>query len=501
MRDALDTDSDSDGLPDGFIDGANGQPADGARQKAEGEDFDLNGRVAGDDDGSAGSTAWNRLWELGESWKETDPLNKDTDGDSLDDGWEVSEGFDPLNPNGDFDGDGLSDVSEMKKYGTNPKNKDTDDDNWWDGAEVLGTIPGPYPGGPGSFQTCNPLLKDSDADGLSDWEEGNLNGGAGYQNDGFTTFCWDPDTDDGGVSDYDEAMLIKMGWGFNPQNGLDDLRDSDSDGITDARELLDPKNTCLNPVKADSDGDLVKDGDELAKGLDPCDEDTDNDLIGDGDELLFVGSDPLKPDTDGDGLTDGQEVFTYGTDPANKDTDGDGLDDKYEIDHGMNPNDPKGDADNDGLSDADEINKYKTDPTKKDTDGDGLSDGFEVTNGLDPLNAKGDRDKDGLTDADEFFKYGTYFDLADSDGDGINDGVEIANGTDPLNPNDPGAPLCGMWDVVPDGIIDLQDINAVLFNSIFYNAAYNAKYDIVKDGVVDIADVFAVAVHFGETCP
>ena len=61
--------------------------------------------------------------------------------------------------------------------------------------------------------------------------------------------------------------------------------------------------------------------------------------------------------------------------------------------------------------------------------------------------------------------------------------------------------VCSVLDVVKDGVIDLNDINAVLFNSIFYGAAYDAKYDIVADGVVDIADVFAVSIHFGETCP
>ena len=32
-------------------------------------------------------------------------------------------------------------------------------------------------------------------------------------------------------------------------------------------------------------------------------------------------------------------------------------------------------------------------------------------------------------------------------------------------------------------------------------APYDSDFDIVTDGVIDIADVFAVAVHFGESCP
>ena len=62
-------------------------------------------------------------------------------------------------------------------------------------------------------------------------------------------------------------------------------------------------------------------------------------------------------------------------------------------------------------------------------------------------------------------------------------------------------PACGRYDLNNDGFIDLDDINLVLFNSIFTGATYDPQYDLVPDGVVDIADVFAVAVHFGEVCP
>ncbi len=109
-------------------------------------------------------------------------------------------------------------------------------------------------------------------------------------------------------------------------------QDSDADGLPDLIE----KQTCTDPVDADTDDDGISDGAEDANqnGIldsgetDPCDPDSDGDGIQDGTELGFTLSDigpdtdtylfqpdlnpstttdPLNPDTDGDGLTDGQE--------------------------------------------------------------------------------------------------------------------------------------------------------------------------------------------------
>ncbi len=63
------------------------------------------------------------------------------------------------------------------------------------------------------------------------------------------------------------------------------------------------------------------------------------------------------------------------------------------------------------------------------------------------------------------------------------------------------APPCAIYDLNHDGFIDLDDINLVLYNSIFTGTLYDPIYDLIPDGVVDIADVFEVAVHFGESCP
>lgn len=65
---------------------------------------------------------------------------------------------------------------------------------------------------------------------------------------------------------------------------------------------------------ADSDGDGLSDGAEVAAGTDPFDSDSDNDGLEDGDEVNVHATDPLDPDSDGDGYSDAAEV-SAGTDP------------------------------------------------------------------------------------------------------------------------------------------------------------------------------------------
>ncbi len=55
---------------------------------------------------------------------------------------------------GDYDGDGLTDWEEVKRYHTDPRHVDSDGDGWWDGQELRA----------GS----NPLLADTDGDGYPD---------------------------------------------------------------------------------------------------------------------------------------------------------------------------------------------------------------------------------------------------------------------------------------------------------------------------------------------
>jgi len=166
----------------------------------------------------------------------TDPHNPDTDGGTLEDGKEVQQGKNPLDPSDDVfvpddfgatraqpqvsldkradrDGDGLSDIRE-RRFGTNPREKDTDNDGIGDYHELL------------TFFT-DPLNWDTDADGLLDGQE---------------------------VYDF----------------GTDPLRaDSDYDRLTDGQEV---KVFGTSPTLADTDGGGIPDGDEVINNeTDPLD--------------------------------------------------------------------------------------------------------------------------------------------------------------------------------------------------------------------------------------
>jgi hypothetical protein len=196
----------------------------------------------------------------------TDPLNADTDGDGLPDGWEVDNGFDPVatdNSADDPDNDGLDNLGEYNA-GTDPNNADTDGDGLPDGWEVqYGFDP----------VTTNNTADAPDSDGLTNLEE--------YQH------------------------------GTNPI-----VADTDGDGLDDGAEL-NIYNT--DPLVADTDGDGMPDGWEVDNGLDPLDPndafaDPDNDGLDNLGEYN-AGTDPHNPDTDGDGLLDGEETSS-GTDPT-----------------------------------------------------------------------------------------------------------------------------------------------------------------------------------------
>lgn len=136
------------------------------------------------------------------------------------------------------------------------------------------------------------------------------------------------------------------------------------------------------------DGDIDDDGltneRELERGTRLTVRDTDRDSIEDGPEVNNHGTDPTDPDTDGDGLRDNEEV-TKGTDPLAVDTDDDGYTDSEEVEMGTDPTSASADSDNDGLSDARE-SRLGTNPTDPDTDGDFLNDGTEVRIGTNPTN-------------------------------------------------------------------------------------------------------------------
>lgn len=145
--------------------------------------------------------------------------------------------------------------------------------------------------------------------------------------------------------------------------GSDENTDKDNDGLTKKQE----KALGTNPNNADTDGDGLKDGEEVNR----------------------YKTNPLNQDSDNDGLKDGEEITKYNTDPMNFDTDKDGLKDGEEVNkHKTEPLDP--DTDADGLKDGEEAITYKTDPIKADTDGGTVNDGKEITNRTNPLDPKDD---------------------------------------------------------------------------------------------------------------
>ncbi len=108
-------------------------------------------------------------------------------------------------------------------------------------------------------------------------------------------------------------------------------------------------------------------------------------------EYIYL-TDPIVADTDGDGVSDGEEV-AKGQNPRGLgilDMDHDSLPDTWERTYGLSTlrNDRDEDIDNDGLSNWREF-LHKTDPKNPDTDNDTFMDGTEVRNGYDP-DAPGD---------------------------------------------------------------------------------------------------------------
>lgn len=261
----------------------------------------------------------------------------------------------------DTDSDNLSDREEYI-LGTDVSVADTDGDGINDGDEVNGysVLTSVY--------TSNPTLADSDGDGLTDSEE--------------RTYLTDPrnsDTDGDSASDYFEVMT----GGTDPtaDDSATYAADSDGDLLTDIEETF---ITLTDPGLADTDGDGLSDSEELgrvsatfsaqmpvvdhcvskynaaivalndpaydiyklsptsASRCDPNNADTDGDGINDGDEIagwalgypvgssLLIPSNPFVADTDNDGLTDDQEKLNSGNALA-KDTDADGLEDGAEI--------------------------------------------------------------------------------------------------------------------------------------------------------------------------
>ena len=127
--------------------------------------------------------------------------------------------------------------------------------------------------------------RDHDGDGLTNEEEERLG-----------TNPYNPDTDADGLSDFEEVRRYYT----NPL-----LADTDGDGLTDGAEVF---TYFTDPTRWDTDGDGLSDGEEVRYyGTNPLRRDSDGDGLSDWEEIR-LGTNPMLADTDGDGIPDGADL-------------------------------------------------------------------------------------------------------------------------------------------------------------------------------------------------
>jgi MYXO-CTERM domain-containing protein len=447
----------------------------------------------------------------------TDPDNRDTDGDSIPDGREV--GPDLTTPR-DTDMDGMIDP------------RDPDDDN--DTVPTRVERPGALDRNTDGDANPDHLDPDDDDDTIPTAVERRLDpSDGGPDRDGMPSYR-DLDSDGDGDLDRDERGPDPMNPVDTDMDGTPDFLDVDSDNDCFADALMsedggarttvamNPNAACSapNPVcvrttgrcgpDMDRDGDGLPDMTETTIGTDPMNPDTDGDGIRDGDE---VGRNPMNPrDTDGDGMIDARDpdddndtVPTRSERPNgnDNDTDLDGRPDHLDADDDgdtiptrtertIDPSDggPDGDftpsyrdRDSDGDFDLDR-DERGTDPMNPvDTDTDGARDFLDTDSDNDCV-PDWDSREDGAARTDASTpnasadaNCGTGFTcnrmtgrcvpVGDTDGDGLPDDDERRIGTDPNNPDTDGDSLRDGEEVGPDrtmprdsdmdGMIDARD--------------------------------------------
>ena len=343
--DALDTDSDGDGVSD----------------SAEAGDSDLSTPpVDTDGDGTA------------------DFRDTDSDGDGIKDGTDncrvvKNQGQKDTDGDGkgdacdnDNDGDGIDDDKE-KMVGLDPKDPDTDDDTISDGDEIDDLSMFTDTDGDG---TPDYKDTDSDDDGIPDKKEA---GDTDLQTppvdtdgDGIADFR-DDDSDNDGVKDGKDncRIVANNGQKDGDGDGQGDACDGDNDGDGVETE----KDNCprvANPKQRDPDMD--------GKG-NKCDSDDDDDGVGDESDNCPTDANKKQEDSDGDGKGDACDDDIDGDEVANmkdncprtsnaeqKDADMDGTGDACQ------------DADGDKVPDTTDVCPMTKDKGQADRDADGVGD-------------------------------------------------------------------------------------------------------------------------------
>ncbi|MBK39566.1 MAG: hypothetical protein CMB50_05015 [Euryarchaeota archaeon] len=443
-----------------------GQGSDGTDEDPMGDmcndniDNDYDGLVDSQDPDNDGDSNCGSDDDDGDGDIDEDPDGWDTDNDGMSDGWEVANGLNATNPSnadgmfGDPDGDGLVNIYEYMNPSWDTSNSGVDyfqpgpaNSGRTETISPCNPVLAIGPGGCATLTaevdgvfTTNPLIADSDGDGLNDSYEAlvlltdptdvdtdsdgiddgvEVNGL--YGNPAQASDPRDNNTDDDLLDDGDED---KNGNGQIDANETDPTRredagDFDNDGIENWEENL----SCTLWNVFDSDFGGVGDGDERnwSHGTDPCDSFIDfSSLISSYDpslqRLTLANASGFDPNG-GTGYyndSNGQHTsFAYASIQSN-------------ILLGVALAPPAGTTDavskNGSWCHFDAVNTGTIGSTQRHCDDD-----FEDTDG------------DGLADWQELmgtFGFTSLPTLVDSDGDGVDDYDEVMGGTDPMEPCD-----------------------------------------------------------------
>ncbi|MCH2059487.1 MAG: cadherin domain-containing protein [Verrucomicrobiales bacterium] len=352
----------------------------------------------------------------------------------------------------DPDGDGLSNFDEIITYRTDPEKPDTDGDGYNDGEEVN---EGSDPIDPDSFPNQAPVFADQGftvVENLANEQQVGILIASDPNGDRLTyTIAVNVDLDgdqtpafriegnrllvnDSGDLDYETEAIVKImakasDGTFSDQAMItvsltdDRQEDADGDGLTQAEEEDVHKTSDSNP---DSDGDGFNDGEEVAKATDPLNADD------------FPNQPPVFADqqfTVVENLENEKQVGILNATDPNRNT----L--TYSILTILNPDNDNNQAfrvegnrllvNDSGDLDYERLSILQVRIS--------ASDGEFAANAIVTVNLTEDRqedaDGDGLTEAEEEDIHKTSDTNPDSDGDGFGDKQEIDAGSDPTNAN------------------------------------------------------------------